>query len=142
LVCYCDDCQAFAHFLGRAESMMDAHGGTDIVQMAPSHVSFSEGLEHLTCMRMSEKGMHRWFASCCKTPIGNTGGFGMPFVGLIHACIGATEAGGADGLFGPIKARVQTRYARGDVEPLGSTPGAIFRMASFLLIAKLQGTQK
>jgi hypothetical protein len=31
--CYCDDCQAFAHFLGRADAILDAHGGTEIAQM-------------------------------------------------------------------------------------------------------------
>ncbi len=30
VVCYCDDCQAFAHRLGRAD-LLDAHGGSDIV---------------------------------------------------------------------------------------------------------------
>ena len=24
-VCYCDDCQSFAHFLGRADDVLDAH---------------------------------------------------------------------------------------------------------------------
>ena len=35
MVCYCDDCQAFVHYLGHAD-LLDAHGGTDIVQMAPA----------------------------------------------------------------------------------------------------------
>jgi hypothetical protein len=35
VVCYCDDCQAFLHHLGRAE-LLDAQGGTDIIQIAPA----------------------------------------------------------------------------------------------------------
>ena len=35
VVCYCDDCQAFAHRLGRAD-LLDAHGGSDVVQVAPA----------------------------------------------------------------------------------------------------------
>src|SRR4051812_39818162 len=35
VICYCDDCQAFAHWLARAD-LLDAHGGTDIVQLAPA----------------------------------------------------------------------------------------------------------
>ena len=31
-VCYRDDCQAFARFLGRA-GLLDEHGGSDMVQM-------------------------------------------------------------------------------------------------------------
>ena len=37
LVCYCKDCQAFARFLDRAD-VLDAAGGTDIVQMPPGRV--------------------------------------------------------------------------------------------------------
>ena len=29
LICYCDDCQAFAKILGRGEDVLDEHGGTD-----------------------------------------------------------------------------------------------------------------
>ena len=37
-VCYCKDCQAFAHFLERAD-VLDPAGGTDIFQMPPGRVS-------------------------------------------------------------------------------------------------------
>ena len=42
VICYCDDCQAFLHHLGRAD-LLDAHGGTDIVQVAPARLSFVHG---------------------------------------------------------------------------------------------------
>jgi hypothetical protein len=32
---HCDDCQAFAHQLGRAD-LLDAQAGSDIVQVAPA----------------------------------------------------------------------------------------------------------
>ena len=38
--CYCDDCQAFAHFLGRADDVLDAYGGTEITQMSQANVGF------------------------------------------------------------------------------------------------------
>jgi hypothetical protein len=34
LICYCDDCQSFAHFLGPAQPILDSHGGTEIFQMS------------------------------------------------------------------------------------------------------------
>jgi len=37
VICYCDDCQAFAHQLGRSD-LLDVHGGTDVVQVAPATV--------------------------------------------------------------------------------------------------------
>lgn len=92
VVCYCKDCQAFAHFLGRAD-ITDQWGGTHIFQMAPSHVRITEGNEAIRCVRLSEKGMHRWYCGECKTPIGNTLGPKLPFVGLISSIIDRKAAG-------------------------------------------------
>jgi len=39
VVCYCDDCQAFLHHLGRAD-LLDANGGTDIIQVAPASLVY------------------------------------------------------------------------------------------------------
>lgn len=92
VVCYCKDCQAFAHFLGRGD-ITDQWGGTHIFQMAPSNVRITEGNEAIRCVRLSQKGMHRWYCGECKTPIGNTLGPKLPFVGLISSIIDAKAAG-------------------------------------------------
>lgn len=82
-VCYCDDCQAFAHYLG-GEDLLDALGGSDIVQLLPAQLRITQGAEHLRCMRLSEKGMLRWFTACCRTPVGNTmNSARLPFVGML-----------------------------------------------------------
>ncbi len=70
LVCYCSDCQAFARFLQR-DDIMDAHGGSDIVQVAPSRLRFTKGTDKLRPLRNSEKGLLRWYTDCCKVPAGN-----------------------------------------------------------------------
>lgn len=69
IVCYCDDRQAFLHHLGRAE-LLDAQGGTDLVQIAPASLSFMQGTERIAGLRLSPNGLYRWYASCCKTPAG------------------------------------------------------------------------
>jgi hypothetical protein len=84
IVCYCKDCQAFARFLGRPD-VLDAAGGTDIFQMATGRVTLTAGTEALRCLRLSHKGVFRWYADCCRTPIANTAGPGFPVVGLVHA---------------------------------------------------------
>ena len=63
-VCYCTDCQAFAHFLGLAHVILDAKGGTDVIQTVPANVTFTEGQHVLACMRLSPKGLLRWYARC------------------------------------------------------------------------------
>ena len=62
LICYCDDCQSFAEYLGRAADILDAHGGTDIFQMSPAHLQIFDGLESLTCVRLTPNGLLRWYA--------------------------------------------------------------------------------
>ncbi len=69
--CYCNDCQAYARFLGRP-GITDADGGTDIVAMNPSAVHITSGHKHIACMSFSDKGLLRWYADCCRTPLGNT----------------------------------------------------------------------
>jgi Family of unknown function (DUF6151) len=86
VVCYCVDCQAFAHFLARPD-ILDAWGGTDIFQMAPSRVRITSGADALSCVRLSAKGMYRWYCGACKTPVGNSNSPRVPFVGLIHTFI-------------------------------------------------------
>jgi hypothetical protein len=54
MVCYCDDCQAFLHYLGRAD-LLDAHGGTDIVQIAPAALSIARGHQRIVGLRLAPK---------------------------------------------------------------------------------------
>ena len=148
LVCYCDDCQSFAHFLGRADQILDSHGGTDIFQMSPARLQITEGAEHLACMRLTAKGLLRWYTDCCKTPIGNTVSTRqVPFVGLIHCCTDhAADGRSRDAALGPVRARVFARFAKGDRTELDAHDRAPVSMflgfAGFLLMARLRGDHK
>ena len=139
VVCYCRDCRAFAHFLERPD-VLDAGGGSDVVQIAHSHVRLTSGLEVLACVRLTETGMFRWYASCCRTPVANTLRAGVPFAGVMRDFIDVPSAA-ADGLLGtPIP--VRTKFAIG-TPPLTAAPfselGLIARVAKHLLTWKLTG---
>lgn len=125
-VCYCDDCQSFAFYLDRANEILDENGGTDIFQTSSGHLEFIEGLDQLACVRLSESGMFRWYAACCRTPIGNTPRTSrVPFVGLIHSCVDhATEGRSRDETIGPVRMRGFGRYAKGDRSKLEAHDGA------------------
>ena len=98
--CYCKDCRAFARFLGQPDAM-DASGGTDIVATAPAAVRFTSGSEHVACMSLSPKGLLRWYASCCRTPLGNTPRDPkVLYAGLVTACFDAAPQA-VDEAFGP-----------------------------------------
>lgn len=116
LVCYCDDCQAFAAFLGRADEILDDHGGTEIFQTRPSRLSISEGSEKIACARMTPKGVYRWYAKCCNTPIANTPPLAdLPFAGLFVASM---TNDGLDAAIGPVRGSVFRKYAHGDPREL------------------------
>ena len=141
VVCYCDDCQSFAHFLGGADKILDAHGGTDIFQVSPARVELTAGLEHLACMNLKPGGTVRWYADCCRTPIGNTlANRQVPFVGLIHAC---TPVEFRDAVFGPVRSRIHARYAKGDRSRLEADDRvSVSRLVGFawrILGARLRG---
>lgn len=89
-ICYCKDCQAFARFLKAEDAVLDASGGTEVEAALPAAVRFTGGLEHLACMSLSPKGIYRWYAACCNTPVGNTPrNAAIPYVGLVRACLDA-----------------------------------------------------
>ncbi|AKJ04128.1 Hypothetical protein AA314_05754 [Archangium gephyra] len=117
IVCYCDDCQAFLHHLGRAE-LLDEHGGSDIVQVAPSALSFDRGSELVTAVRLTPKGLYRWYASCCKTPLGNMVSPQIPFVGIVTELFQqAPNAPRCDEVFGAPRGGILGKFAIGDPPP-------------------------
>jgi Family of unknown function (DUF6151) len=118
IVCYCDDCQAFLHQLGRAD-LLDSQGGTDIVQVAPASLTFLKGQDRIAGLRLGPKGMFRCYTTCCNTPIGNMLGPAIPCVGLTAQTFdGGTK--GADGVFGAPIGGLLGKYAIGQ-PPAGST---------------------
>jgi hypothetical protein len=142
-VCYCKDCQAYAHFLGKAGEILDEMGGSDVVATLPQYVSFTQGVEKLTCMSLSDKGMLRWYASCCNTPIGNTGrDFKVSHVGLLHNCL-RDPSTSLDGAFGPVRMRVGMKSAKGSPKAMAaSTTVSILRFMARLIRARLDGSYR
>ncbi|WP_437648343.1 DUF6151 family protein [Sorangium sp. So ce362] len=117
VVCYCDDCQAFLHHLGCAD-LLDDHGGSDIVQVAPSTVSFDRGSELVAAVRLTPKGTYRWYASCCKTPLGDTWTPRLPFVGLATELFQQSpSAVPCDEVFGAPRGWLFGKFAIGEPPP-------------------------
>ncbi|HVH46158.1 MAG TPA: DUF6151 family protein [Labilithrix sp.] len=80
--------------------------------MAPSEVRITGGAEALRCVRLSEKGMFRWYCGDCKTPVGNTLGPRVPFLGLIHSFMAHEgDARARDDVLGRPIGYVQTKFA-------------------------------
>lgn len=127
VICYCDDCQAFVHHLGRAD-LLDEHGGSDVVQVAPSSLSFQRGAERIVGLRLSPKGPYRFYTSCCQTPLGNMVSPALPFIGIVaQGFQGAT----ADDSFGKPIGRIYGQYA------IGSAPAGSDKLNLMLRVIRL-----
>ncbi|WP_306518553.1 DUF6151 family protein [Rheinheimera sp.] len=140
LICYCTDCRAYARFLTKAaahaQTILDTSGGTEIIQVAQSALHFSSGQEQLAALKLTEKGMVRWYCQCCLTPIGNilaspTGAF----IGLVHSCLQRAEL---DADFGNEVALLNTNTALGFIKQRGLV-GVLFRFLLLLIGERLSG---
>lgn len=130
-VCYCTDCQAFARHL-KADAVLDAQGGTGVVHVPPAHVQFTQGAEHLACLRLTQHGMLRWYAACCNSPIANTpADWRFAFVGLVDSSLGGDE-GALAASFGPVNMQVEVQNALGRPKPRAF--GMVQGIAKMLLI--------
>lgn len=119
IVCYCVDCQAYARFLGR-DGLLDPHAGTTVFLAAPADMTFTQGTEQLACVRLSEKGMFRWYTKCCRTPVGNTTGSSLlPMITVPDAFFDKTSGGAS-----PEQRLGKPIGIKGASAPGGSAPGA------------------
>ena len=139
--CYCTDCRAFAQWLG-TPGLLDAAGGVDVVAMAPSQVRITAGQDQVACMSLSERGIHRWYAACCRTPLGNMGrNPAIHYVGMSTACMASDVA---DAAFGPARPCVINTGSA--TAPVTKTPVAFalggLRIALGILGGKLRGLRQ
>lgn len=117
-VCYCKDCRAYSNHLGVGSRTHDALGGAEFVATQAKYVSFSQGTQHLACLSLSEKGLLRWYAKCCNTPIGNTvRNWKVPYVGLVHTCLKVDPAA-FERSFPRLQMRVNTGNAKKKPPPM------------------------
>jgi hypothetical protein len=142
-VCYCRDCQTYAHLLGQPRRVLDALGGTDVVATHAKHVRFTRGLESLACVSLSPNGLLRWYARCCSTPIANTPrDWKLPYVGFVHTCLRQPDPLERD--FPKVEMRVNVKSAHG-APPRDTSPLAyprFFAMVMRLGAARLAGGSK
>lgn len=121
VACYCKDCQAGAHALG-ARDVLNERGGTDIFQTIPSLIDIQKGQDHLACMRLSPKGLMRWYADCCNTPMFNC----LSSTRLSFAGVATANLSGDTSALGPVVA-----VKKGDC----ASPGEVIRSYGFLRAA-------
>jgi hypothetical protein len=142
-VCYCLDCQTYAHLLRRADQVLDPAGGTDVVATPAPNVAITAGREHLACVSLSPRGLLRWYAACCGTPLANTPrDWKLPYVGLVHTCLRQPDS--LESSFPQVDMRVNTKSAHGAVPRDTGFAGKLrfLRVAMRLAGMRLSGAYK
>ncbi len=143
VVCCCADCQAFAEYLGKEDVTLDAFGGTDVYQTSMAQVKIHNGKKNLQSMRLSKKGLLRWYTSCCNTPVGNTINAKTPLIGIIHTFMDIKDRGVT---LGNVRAHVQTQHAKGVPNYTSHHPqfslGIKLLIIQKLILWKIQGKHK
>jgi hypothetical protein len=123
LSCMCDDCQVYAQYLGRADEILDRHGGTDLSYATQNRVEVVAGGKQLRGVRLYPAGILRVYTACCRTPVAHVPSAKMAFVGIPHLFMRSKEAGMTrDAVLGPLVLRLQGRYCRGEM-PEGAHSG-------------------
>lgn len=140
LVCYCDDCQTYLRFLGRAD-LLDSCGGTEVIPVWPADVEILSGVDQLVCTRLSPQGTYRFSTRCCNTPVVNTRP-GMPWAGFLRGVFTANPSLALDATLGPVRSRIMGRFA--SARPPAGTPDkfnlhAMRTVMPFILKGKLTG---
>jgi hypothetical protein len=68
-VCHCPDCRAAEVYLHQPDPDPN---GVRLYQTTPDRIQFITGQDKLAVLRLSDKGLMRWYAVCCGAPLFNT----------------------------------------------------------------------
>ena len=131
LVCHCPDCRASAIHLGQPDP--GAARGTGLWQTTPDCVAIESGADKLAIQQLSPKGLYRWYATCCNTPMFNTlRAPRLAFVGIPTDRLSETDP------LGPLIGRAFMRGKDGRYRHQGFNRIG-FRIARMMLAANLSG---
>jgi len=107
--------------------------------MPVSQLKITQGKEQISCVRLSAKGMYRWYVKCCNTPIGNTLGSAGAFIGVIHNFLDKQPKHDQD--LGKSQGHIQSTFALQEI-PIDKRGAAFNIIASSVfkfILYKLKG---
>lgn len=128
LICHCNDCQAFAHYLGKEKLMLDDHAGTHVYQTDSSQFEITKGQDKLACVTVTGGPLLRWYCKDCQTPIANTlSSTRFPFLSLI---LSGFDRGKTDALLGRDAEHVAVESGAGDLGKIKTAgmAGMLFKL--------------
>ncbi len=138
-VCHCDDCQAYAEFLGRADRVLDAQGGISAYQLPASRFWIDAGKAHLACVQVTRRPLLRWYCGRCRTPVAGT--YHTSRLSFLSLTLPRTGTREMDEVLGPSSGHVWTKYGWGDLSQAVQVniPAMLWRMGSRIARARITG---
>jgi len=112
VVCMCDDCQTFAHFLGDAARRLDGCGGSDVFQFTPARLTLTEGADQLRCVCLGPRGPLRFYTACCRTPVANVMRSPSAAFASVSRWFFDLDDAGLDATLGHVRFRVMGEHGR------------------------------
>ncbi len=137
--CYCNDCQAFAHYTGNPDDILDPNGGTDAYQLPVSNITLVTGQDHLRCVHMTSRRLLRWYCNTCMAPVANTYNTSkMSFASMPLAVVPPETR---DTVLGPSSGHVWAKFSKTDLSRTKAIniPAMLWRMISRIIQARLSG---
>ena len=129
-ICHCADCRAATIHLGQPDPAPD---GVEIWQTTPDRLHLTEGHDLLALMQLSPKGLYRWYASCCNTPLFNT--LRKPRLAFVGVNVDRLDDAAP---LGPVIARAFMKQADGKYRHEGFNRAGL-RIIQMMLAANLSG---
>jgi len=138
-VCHCGDCRTFLRHIGRADDLLTPHGGTAVVHSTPARITLLAGADKVGLLRLSPRGLLRFYATCCNTPLGSM--LDQPTTPLVSLSRAVLPENAHEHL-GPAIG-IRGRSATGDRNTLDAVEtvplGVMARMAGRMVLRRLQG---
>ena len=112
--CFCCDCQNYAKHLESEDKILDQYGASSLIQTYPKYLTLLEGKEHINCVQIKEKGLLRWYANCCNSPLANTmTNPRVPFISISTQVLKFKSKEEKERLLGPVSVKAFAMYAKG-----------------------------
>ncbi|WP_227285052.1 DUF6151 family protein [Boseongicola sp. H5] len=135
VICHCEDCR---RTLAYYNIPLPADEGVGLFQTNPDNIRIDTGRRYLGLMRLSPRGLFRWYATCCNTPLFNSSTRPrFPFSSVLTRNMVDTDP------LGPVVGQVFKRGPNGKTRHQGMgrlVAGMMLRTGSALVTGKWRQT--
>jgi len=102
--------------LSNQKNILDEHGGSELLQTYPELMKITQGQDKISAIQLKEKGIYRWYTSCCNMPIANTmNSAKIPFVGVSVKLMEFSNEQEKTDKLGPVTLKAFGKYSIGEM---------------------------